>query len=151
MVNKFLDAITEALDAEFGDGYKIYTEDVQQGLEPPCFLVTAITPLRTRQTRVTYHQSVLYAIQYFPENEENYRREIHQVISRLDNCLEVINAEYGEDTSAPRTENTDTAISDGVLSYFLRVAAVSFRQDSGDAMDHIESAEIEVTYGKSTE
>ena len=148
MVNRFLNAITEALYAEFGDGYDIHTEDVPQGLDPPCFIVTMITPQRTPQTRVTYRQSVLFAVQYFPEDEENYRNEIHEVISRLDECLEYITVDWEIDSTTVHrqtlTETTDVNITDGVLSYILRVEDVAFRREDGDLM---ESAEIEVQNG----
>ncbi len=148
MVNRFLNAITEALHAEFGDGYDIHTEDVPQGLDPPCFIVTMITPNRTKQTHVTYRQSVLFTVQYFPEDEENYRNEIHEVISRLDECLEYITVDWEIDSTTfhkpTLTETTDVNITDGVLSYILRVEDVAFRREDGDLM---ESAEIEVQNG----
>lgn len=148
MVNRFLNAITEALHAEFGDGYDIHTEDVPQGLDPPCFIVTMITPNRTKQTHVTYRQSVLFTVQYFPEDEENYRNEIHEVISRLDECLEYITVDWEIDSTTVHkptlTETTDVNITDGVLSYILRVEDVAFRREDGDLM---ESAEIEVQNG----
>lgn len=148
MVNRFLNAITEALYAEFGDGYDIHTEDVPQGLDPPCFIVTMITPQRTPQTRVTYLQSVLFAVQYFPEDEENYRNEIHEVISRLDECLESITVEWEPDSLTVSrktlTDTTDVSITDGVLSYIIRIEDVAFRTEKGDLM---ESAEIEVQNG----
>ena len=147
MVNKVLNAITEALNAEFGSNYRIYTEDVPQGLEPPCFLVTsAITPTRQKQTHVTYLYSPQFVIQYFPGSENGYRSEIHNVIDRLDECLENISVTWAtKKTKKTLTETTDVAIVDGVLSYTIRVPDVYFKIEGGDLMEEIQSQEIEVS------
>ena len=34
-----MESICMSLDAEFGDGYKIYREETEQGLQGPCFFV----------------------------------------------------------------------------------------------------------------
>lgn len=147
MVNRFLDAITGAIKSEFGNDYKIHTEDIEQGLDPPCFLITMITPQRTKQTHVTYKQSVLFAIQYFPEDDENYRDETYEVIGRLDECLEIVDVDWGVEVKPTFTEATDVNITEGVLSYILRVEDVCFRIQDGDLMESIESAGIEVNNG----
>lgn len=147
MVKKFLNAITAALNAEFGDTYEIYTEDVPQGLVPPCFLITMITPQRTKETHVTYRQSVLFAIQYFPDEDENYREELHGVISRLDDCLEIISVDWGAEVKPTLTVATDIAITEGVLTYTLRVEDVIHKVKTGDMMTGIETADLEVRNG----
>lgn len=43
MINAISDGISIALGETFGDGYKIYSENVQQGLEEPCFFIEYIT------------------------------------------------------------------------------------------------------------
>ena len=145
MVNMFQNAITEALDAEFG--YEVYPEDVPQGLVPPCFIVTVISAHRTRENHNLYRHSVLFAVQYFPADEENYRNEIHEVISRLNDCLEIINVEWSEgNIRHTLTENTETAITEGVLSYVVRVEDIYIRTESGDLMEDYE-LENEVEYG----
>lgn len=41
MINKILDAISNALNEEFGDDIEIYSEDIKQGFKEPCFLLSA--------------------------------------------------------------------------------------------------------------
>lgn len=145
MVNKVLNAIIGALHAEFGTGYRIYTEDVPQGLTPPCFLITAIMPIRSKETFVTYRLRQTWVIQYFPASEHSYRNEIHEIIDRLNDCLEVISVEWTEEqTKKTRTEVADTAIVDGVLSYTIRVEDVYYWTHDDDMMEELESAGIEV-------
>lgn len=43
-VNLITDAISIALNGEFGDGYTNYTENVKQGLKEPCFFISVSTP-----------------------------------------------------------------------------------------------------------
>ena len=141
--------------AEFGTDYKIYTEDVPQGITPPCFIVTSIIPLRDKETRVTYRYSQLFAVQYITTHENyeanNYRREFNGIVSRLDDCLENISVEWAEgQKTGTLTKTTDINITDeGVLTYTIRVEDVYFREDNGDLMEQIEinPAEIEVANG----
>ena len=39
MINDIISGIATALDAEFGDGYTIYAEYVEQGFNAPCFYI----------------------------------------------------------------------------------------------------------------
>ena len=63
-------------------------------------------------------------------------------------CLEYITVDWEIDSTTVHkptlTETTDVNITDGVLSYILRVEDVAFRREDGDLM---ESAEIEVQNG----
>lgn len=44
MINSIIESISISLNAEFGDEYTTYTESVEQGLNEPCFLRSALTP-----------------------------------------------------------------------------------------------------------
>ncbi len=47
MLNKIIIGISQALDAEFNsenEGYIIHTENVEQGLEEPCFFIFSLKP-----------------------------------------------------------------------------------------------------------
>ena len=44
MINKIIDGISEAIFTEFGDGYDIYTESIEQGLIEPCFSILCLNP-----------------------------------------------------------------------------------------------------------
>ena len=48
MLDKIVDGISEKLNEVFGDGYKIYTESIKQGLKPPCFFIQLVNPMNTR-------------------------------------------------------------------------------------------------------
>ena len=44
MINKIIDGISIALNAEFGNDYEIYTDNIEQGLKEPCFSIVCLNP-----------------------------------------------------------------------------------------------------------
>ena len=44
MLTEIVKGISMALNAAFGDGYEIFQNDVEQGLEEPCFLIAVLQP-----------------------------------------------------------------------------------------------------------
>jgi len=42
MINSIIEAISVALNTEFGDRYDIHRERLEQGLEEPCFFIFCI-------------------------------------------------------------------------------------------------------------
>lgn len=70
MINEIIAAISVALDAEFGDEYEIYMEEIKQDLKEPCFLCSASTRQRSCSGRTVFsEQSMLYSV--FPEVRGN--------------------------------------------------------------------------------
>lgn len=143
MVNEVINGITEALHREFPD-CKIYTEDVHQGLEAPCFIVTSVQPGRVKKSFVTYEYTEQIAIQYFPLEE---RAEMNDVVDRLQDCLEVIEVQYENGTKRTRTVMNSSAVADGVLTCGIRVADVYFRIYEGSPMTDMDNVKIGVTNG----
>ena len=44
MINAIIEAISVALNGEFGDRYEIHMEELEQGLEEPCFFIFCLNP-----------------------------------------------------------------------------------------------------------
>ena len=44
MINEIIKGVSMKLNATFGAGYKIYQNDVEQGLKEPCFLIAVLQP-----------------------------------------------------------------------------------------------------------
>ena len=57
MINEIIAAISAALDAEFGDEYEIYMEEIKQDLKEPCFFVQCINPTTKLFRGERYFQS----------------------------------------------------------------------------------------------
>lgn len=90
MIRQVTEGIAKAIYTEFGDAYTIYTENIEQDLKPPCFLITCVRPKRELFLGRRYLREHLFLIQYFPESREEPRRECMEVQDRLYDALEYI-------------------------------------------------------------
>jgi hypothetical protein len=110
MQNDVLKGITRELDGEFG--YPVYTDNIEQGLETPCFLVTDLTSTDEHIVMNRHNRSYPFMIQYFPQSQ-NYRMECADVSDRLFECLECITV------AGYPARGTDMGgnVTDGVLNF----------------------------------
>lgn len=115
MTNKILDAISQALNAEFGDSYEIYSESIKQDFKEPCFFIMCLNPSEQDFLGNRYYRKYLFDIQYFPQNEENLNSELYDMQERLFNCMEYIN--MGDDLI--RGKNRRGEIEDKTLHFFV--------------------------------
>lgn len=121
MINGIIEAVSIALNAEFGDGYKIHMEQIKQGLEEPCFFVQTVEPTHEKTFGVPdslgrYHRLVPLCIQYFPATKE-VQRECNTVAEQMTWCLEYVTV-YGE-TKPIMGTNVHYEIVDEVLNFFV--------------------------------
>ena len=86
-VQDITNSIAEALFQEFGSGYEIYTEKVEQGLSEPCFLIRCLNPTKNRFLGRCYKRTNQFSIQYIPSTAEAIE-ECASVLERLFECLE---------------------------------------------------------------
>lgn len=89
MINKIIDGISNKLYEEFGDEYTIYTEEVKQGLETPCFFINAIDPKEDLFRDNKYFQTNMFCVQYIPNSNEP-KKECNSIRDKLFNVLEYI-------------------------------------------------------------
>lgn len=85
-----MDAVTRRLDELFGDGYTIYTDRVEQGLEEPCFFVQFLEPSEKPMIGRRYYRQTEMCIQYMPEDTQQSSRELNRVSDILMNGMEYI-------------------------------------------------------------
>ena len=93
MINKILDAISNALNEEFGEDIEIYSEDIKQDFKEPCFFIICLNPSEQDFLGDRYFRKYLFDIQYFPKSKKNLNSELYSVQERLFNCMEYINME----------------------------------------------------------
>lgn len=118
MLNKIITGISQALDAEFNtedEGYTIYTEDVEQGLDEPCFFIFSLKPSSKQLAGNRYERKYPFDIHYFPKDEDNINNEINEVTERLFTALEYISIDSG----LIRGTNMNAEIVDNVLHFFI--------------------------------
>ena len=126
MINKIIDGISVAINAEFGDDYEIYTESVEQGLNEPCFSILCLNPTNEQFLGRRYFRKNQFCIHYFPQSEEK-NKEINEVRERLFECLELITV----DGDLCRGTNMSSETSDGVLSFFVNYDMFMYKMQEG--------------------
>lgn len=132
MINKIIDGISRAIHAEFGEGFEIYTESVEQGLKEPCFLILCINPLKEQFLASRYFRESQFCIHFFPtSNEEN--AQCNGVRERLFDCLEVITV----DGDLTRGTKVKSELSDGVLNFLVNYDMFIYKEVSQTPMNEV--------------
>lgn len=138
MSEGLLIGITQALDEEFGSDISVYTDEMEQGIETPCFLVTDLISTEEQILGNRYKRSYPFMVQYFPK-ERQYRLECDKVKDRLFNCLEYIMADEN------RTRGTDMSgrIVDGILNFEVTYNMQIFkdRRDRTEIMENLATSQ----------
>ena len=95
MINSVIEAVSVSLNAEFGDKYTIYTEELKQGLKEPCFFISCINSthklFRGLKGSEKYFRKNQFCIQYFPINDNRGKEECNNIAERLEFTLEWLN------------------------------------------------------------
>lgn len=131
MINSIIDAISIALNAEFGDNYNIYTESIEQGLKEPCFFVQCINPSSERFLGNKYKRTNQFCIQYFPSSEDKYN-ECMDVADRMFFSLDVVGDNEWLGTKM------GSEIVDDVLNFFVNYDGFVYRTKEQTPMETIE-------------
>ena len=82
MIRSITEAVCIALSVEFGDGYTIYTESVEQGLKEPCFFVSCIHSAGRKFPGRRYFRENQFCIQYLPADRDREAEECSTVAER---------------------------------------------------------------------
>ena len=106
MIKRLTDAISLALSERFPDSH-IYTEEVEQGLELPAFLIVPELPTHEQFMDKRYFQRYPFKVHYFPE-KEGFREEVAKVFSNLYDCLEWVKDLEGQPYTGRRMQSFET-------------------------------------------
>jgi len=132
VINLIIEAVSAALDTEFGDGYSIYAEEVPQNLERPCFFVSSMLADSTRYPSKRYKRQNQFAVQYFPLSDMSPKQECLAVAERLLLCLEMVTIADG---TGFIEYDTHYEITDGVLHYFTNYNFFTRKRKDFDRME----------------
>lgn len=139
MIEKIIDGILSAIHGEFGDGYKLYTEEVKQGLKTPCFFILCINPNIKRFRGQRYLHSNQFMIQYLTDNKD-IKAEHADVAERLYSCLEYITVDG--DLMAGKDMSVESM--DEVLNFGVNYDMFTYRPKAGINMEEFAGAETSV-------
>lgn len=134
MINSIIEGIAIALNGEFGDDHKIYTEEVKQGLKEPCFFVSCLNPTHTRILGRRFLRGNSFVLQYFPKDGGGEREECNEIAERLYDCLEWITVEGDPIMGAGMRYE----IVDGVLNFFVHYNFTVYRPREDEKMGSLE-------------
>ena len=127
MINKIIDGISVAINSEFGDGYEIYTESVEQGLVEPCFSILCLNPTINQVLGKRYFRTNQFCIHYFPSTPEK-QLECYTVLNKLIGALEVIKV----DGDLCRGTHIHGEVVDNVLSFFVNYDMYVYKEKSAE-------------------
>lgn len=130
MLNEIIKGISIALHSTFGDGYKIYTSDVEQGLKEPCFFVHILKAeqkplIGTRSQRVNP-----FDILYFPVCPGNHP-ELYAVAEKMLFGLAFIVMPNG---AMLRGTHMSYEIVDQILHFFVNYNMIVYQKKKEDKM-----------------
>lgn len=134
MINDIINGIAVKLNKVFGSGYKIYVDDVEQGLQEPCFLIIDVNTANSRQLGTREKRDTIYDIHYFPKGGREEIREVEQKLLDNFSTIELING------GIVHGFNIHTEVSDNVLHFFVNYnLTVCEEKAVGDLMETLET------------
>jgi len=93
MLNGVVAGIKEAIQAEFGDGYEVYTTQVRQGLKRPCFIVDFVNQIDEHFPSDRHRMLNTFSVRYIPNNTPGAKLECYDAQDRLTGALDFITAD----------------------------------------------------------
>lgn len=110
-----LDAVTKQLGTTFGLNYRYYVENVEQGLQKPCFTIDALLPTERSKSPILYDRTIPIVVHYFSDSKTNLKKDCYEMAERTLECLEYIPYEK----TILRGEDISWQIVDDVLQIFI--------------------------------
>lgn len=134
VINPIIAGISIKINELFGDGYKIYDNNVNQGMEKPCFFINFLDGEESRQIGLeirSYLDTLHFDITGFAENDD--RATLNDMIDKLYD-LEYIKLENGV---LIRADKMKPKIEDEVLHFFIDYKVfVNKKDDESIKMDN---------------
>lgn len=128
MVNSILTAVTKRLGTTFGTSYRYYVENVEQGLQKPCFTVDMLTPLQRSRSPVLYDRTMPLVIHYFSGSEKDLKKDCYSMAEQIVECLEYLPFQ----TTKLRGEDISWQIVDDVLQVFVTYKFMTKRVENNE-------------------
>ena len=112
MVNELIRAIAKAIRKEFQQE-PIYSEQVEQGLQEPCFFILCLSQKEQAKLDVRFLAQHAFVISYVPKGGN---ADCWEVQAKLQRLLEFITL---DDDSVVRGTNRKGEIKEGILHFFV--------------------------------
>ncbi len=129
MIDTIMNAISTALDAEFGAGYTICTEGITQEMMKPCFFISCVNHTTKRFFGKRYFSQNQFLIQYFPITDTDYQG-YHSVAERVNQCLEYLDADGLTHGTQMKYE-----VAEGILQYYVNYDYFLYKVEENEPME----------------
>ena len=134
MVTSVVNAVTKQLGTTFGTTYRYYVEDIEQGVEKPCFHVAPRITLQRSKSPVLYDRTIPIVVHYFSGSLNNLRNDCYTMGEQVVECLEYLPFK----DAILRGEDISWQMVDDVLQVFVTYRFTTKRVvDSSEAMDKL--------------
>ncbi|HCQ6376188.1 TPA: hypothetical protein OL524_003645 [Clostridioides difficile] len=133
MLNNIIDGISVKLDKSFGEKYTIYSEDVEQGINEPCFFICPLNPSKVSYPNNRELKKNSFDVHYFPYSKDK-SFEINEIAEMLLEELEYIEI----DGELVRGTNMNYEIIDNVLHFFVDYNYFTVKSNNTDKMSDVE-------------
>lgn len=137
MLNEIIKGVSMKLNATFGNGYRIYQNDVKQGLKEPCFFIAVLKPDLSPLLWRRYLKRHPLDVHFFPAEEGN-NSELYKMADQLLEALEFITLPNGD---LLHGTSMNYEVVDGVLHFFVNYNMTILKPGEENPM---ETLDIEV-------
>lgn len=132
MINRIMNGIIAALSNEFGEGYPVYTEHMEQGMQTPCFFVGCNSMKAERGFSGRWKLINEFSVQYHPHSDQP-KQECNAICERLVWVLAYIGTlEEGFEGTAFSMEEKD-----GILTTTVHYDCVVYRKTESALMGEL--------------
>lgn len=83
ITNNIIDGVSIKINELFGDKYEIYTEDVKQGLELPCFFIKMLQSNKKRLIGNRFENTINLVIHAMLNDVGNKTEELNNIADKL--------------------------------------------------------------------
>jgi hypothetical protein len=142
MLNLILNAVTKQLGTTFGNGYRYYVENVEQGLIKPGFTVKLLAPSQRSKSPILYERTMPLLVLYYSDSENDINNDCYSMGEQVVECLEYLPFEGG----LIRGKDISLQIVDNVLQVFVTYQFTTKKVT--EAEDAIETLETNVAHTK---
>lgn len=133
MIDNIVGGISHELSRIFDDKYEIYADDIEQGLNEPCFLITGLINQKTELSRLRSVHDRSFMIQFFPDDGLDKRQQCSRIGDALLNELEYIPFLGGK----VHCTNPQYEIADGILNFSMNCNTVVTKLEDKEKMKEI--------------
>lgn len=128
---EIIDAISVRLNEVFGEDYTIYLEQVEQGLQTPCFFIQPIESTDKNMISIRKYRTNTFVITFIPSGTGSQREQLVQVANRLLDHFDSF--DLGNGVVLP-TFDRSIDVADGTLNFILAFKYYKYKNGNSDDM-----------------